>query len=123
MTTRFILSTLETLFNRPKLTRKFLLPKIDKYIYQQFVENDKKQRPEAVQQYKYKMMRGMLDTVLRNLERGYITPKVMSRVIDTFVQNALHHQTRETMEAFKKEHGTLTDTLFSDFAKRPAMAI
>jgi|GEM_PF-5970115 len=100
MTTRFIMSTLEKLFYHPKLTRKFLVPQIDTYIYQQFIENDKKHRPETVQEYKYKMMRGMLDTVLNNLERGCIKPRVMSRVIDTFVQNALHAQTRETMEEF-----------------------
>jgi len=82
-----------------------LVPVIRKYLHYQLVHDNPFGRPAQVQQHKYYLLKGMLGSVLRNLDKGYVDPEVMSRLIQTFVQNTVLHEDTNALEQFQERYG------------------
>ncbi len=70
----------------PKPIRNQLLKQFEKKLHADLVENEKNY-PKKVQEKKYQYLVAMLHSILRNIDKNYISPKVADRIISTLVKN------------------------------------
>ena len=89
-----------------KVSRNFLLRKLDSYLYSSIVENDQKNLQE-VQEKKYKFMKSMLQSAVRNVEKGYFSRTVFKRIIHVLVENSFLNKQKysDRLEEFKEQYG------------------
>ena len=106
----FVTSALTSIANHSRL-RHMLARRVDDYIYQKIVDEDKRDLV-SVRLRKYQFLSGLLARVRRNIERGYVSKQVMKRVIDAFVGNCLLPNPERTraMEAFHRQRGEYPPT-------------
>jgi len=89
-----------------KVSRNFLLKKLDSYLYSSIVENDQNNL-QQVQEKKYKFMRSMLRSAVRNVEKGYFSKAVFKRIIHVLVENSFLNRQKysDKLEEFNQHHG------------------
>jgi len=104
-------STLITLVNHKQL-RKILAKKIDDYIYKSIVDNDSEDLKEvAVKRYQF--LSAMLNCMIKNINRGYVSPEIIKKIVDVFVQNNLIREDQnytQAVETFKEKYGEYPPT-------------
>jgi MoaA/NifB/PqqE/SkfB family radical SAM enzyme len=102
----FIFSNvLQELVNN-KISRNYLLNKLDDYMYKSIVENDEKNLKE-VQEKKFHFMDSMLKSAVRNVDKGYFSKSVFKRLINVLVENSFLNRQNysDKLEDFKEKHG------------------
>jgi len=89
-----------------KASRNYLLKKIDNHLYNSIVDKDDRNLKE-VQEKKYHFMNSMLQSSLRNIEKGYFSKDVFKKLVQVLVENSiLNGQTySQKLEEFKNQHG------------------
>jgi len=92
--------------------RKLLAKKIDDYIHEALVENnDEDLKTVAIKRYQY--LSAMLHCLIKNIDRGYVSPQIISKIIDVFVQNNLlrgDDSYARSVEWYKNKYGELPPT-------------
>jgi len=95
-----------------KRIRKLLAKRIDDYVYDSIV-NDTSTDIKQVRIKRYQFLSAMLECVVRNIDRGYVSGDIISRVIDVFVQNNLvgtDDGRLSAAEQYKAKYGELPPT-------------
>jgi MoaA/NifB/PqqE/SkfB family radical SAM enzyme len=89
-----------------KVSRNFLLKKLDAYLYSSIVENENKTLRE-VQEKKYRFMNSMLKSAIRNVEKGYFSRAVFKRIIHVLVENSFLNRQKysDKLEEFNRQYG------------------
>ncbi len=100
-----IINTLMKLLMASGTVRRTLWKAVDAQIYKSSVNNNTKKRPLEVQKYKYYILRAMYRSVERNLDRGYISKEVATRLIHTLVKEAILRSAKDAQEKFKEKYG------------------
>jgi len=111
MKPEIISSTLKTMVNHKHL-RKLLEKKIDDYIYKSMV-NDDSDDLRQVQIKRYQFLSAMLHCVNRNIDKDYVSGKIIEKIVDVFVQNNLirkDHSCNQAVEEFEEKYGELPPT-------------
>jgi MoaA/NifB/PqqE/SkfB family radical SAM enzyme len=106
-----ISSTLKKMANHKHL-RKLLSKRIDDYIYKKIVLDDSEDL-RAVQIKRYQFLSSMLHCVIRNIDKGYISGKIIEKIVDVLVQNNLIREGQSYNQAiarFKAKYGELPPT-------------
>ena len=99
-------STLNKMVNHRRL-RKLLVKKADNYIYKSLVKEDN-QDLEKVKLKRYQFLSAMLYCIVKNINKGYVSPEIVRKIINVLVENNLIRQDRsyiQAMEEFEKEYG------------------
>jgi len=108
MKTQTIPSKLIKIVNQKHL-RKLLAKKIDNYIYKSIVDDDSEDL-QQVRLKKYQFLSAMMHSVIRNIDKGYVSKKVIRNVVDVFVRNSLVGESEnytQTVEKYKQKYGEL----------------
>jgi MoaA/NifB/PqqE/SkfB family radical SAM enzyme len=111
MKPQVILSTLNKMVNHRHL-RRLLARKFDDYIYKSLV-NDDSQDLKEVQLRRYQFLSAMLQCIIRNMNKGYVSREIVRKIIDVFVENNLIRQDQtyiHAVEGFKEKYGELPPT-------------
>jgi MoaA/NifB/PqqE/SkfB family radical SAM enzyme len=87
MKPELISPTLITMANHKHL-RRLLARRIDRYVYTAMVKNNIGDL-HKVQLKRYQFLSAMLHCVIKNMNRGYVSPEVIKKIVDVFVQNNL----------------------------------
>ena len=106
MKPEIVSSTLKKMVNH-KHIRKLLAKRIDDYIYRNMV-NDDSEDLRQVQIKRYQFLSAMLHCVNRNIDKGYVSGKIIEKIIDVLVQNNLirkDHSYNRAVEKFKGKYG------------------
>ena len=102
---RFIIGALTRLTGQPNL-RRWMAGKINGHIHRVLVDEDS-QNLRSVQEKKCEFMEAMLDSAIRNMERGRISRRVINRLIEVLVKNCLLGETgvrRDQIRAFEEKY-------------------
>ena len=111
MKPEIISSTLKKMVNHKHL-RKLLAKKIDDYLHKTIV-NEESDDLRQVQVKRYQFLSAMLHCLNRNVDRGYVSSKIMEKIVDVFVQNNLIRGDRsynQAVEEYKEKYGELPPT-------------
>jgi len=104
-------STLITLVNHKHL-RNILAKKIDDYIYKSIVDSDSEDLKEvAIKRYQF--LSAMLHCMIQNIDRGYVCPEIIKKIVNVFVQNNLIREDQsytQAVEKFKEKYGEYPPT-------------
>jgi len=84
-----------------KFLRPFLVKKLDKMLHKVIVE-DQKKNLKPVMQKKYEFFMTMLNCVLKNIDKGYISREATRKLIKAMVKNALGKDPKKIKEVEKK---------------------
>jgi len=84
-----------------KHLRRILTKKIDGYIYKSLV-NDASEDLRAVQEKRYQFLSAMLHCVVGNIDKGYVSDKIVRKIIDVLVRNNFTGENRTYYEVAKK---------------------
>jgi len=101
-----ISAALVTMVNQKHL-RKFLIKKIDKYIYKEMV-NDASEDLRPVQEKRYQFLSAMLHCMVRNIDKGYVSDNIVRKIIDVLVRNNFTCEDQsyyETAKRYKEKYG------------------
>lgn len=97
-----------------RLTRKFLLPKIEKQLYHN-ISSDQPEALDAVKQKKYEWGKALLASADRNLEKGIINSDVLKKISHVLITNAFHEDRktfRAELQDYKEKYGVEAPTFF-----------
>lgn len=111
MKAEFISTTLIKMINHRHI-RKLLKKKFDNYIYKSMVTDDLDDLREVAKR-RYQFLSAMLDGVMRNIDKGYVSREIIKKIVDVFVQNNLVREDQDyyrAVEAFKAKHGEYPPT-------------
>ncbi len=88
-------------------TRDFLLKQFEKKLYSAFVENNPNNRPKAVQEYKYYILRSLVLSALRSIDKGIFSREVLKRTVSTLAKGAFIKPKESKMaeKFFKEKYG------------------
>ncbi len=104
-------STLITMVNNKHL-RKILAKKVDDYIYKNIVDKDVEDLKEvAVKRYQF--LSAMLQCMVKNIDKGYVSPEIIRKIVDVFVLNNLISEDQnctQAIEKFKEKYGEYPPT-------------
>ncbi len=104
-----VLNGLNKIANQKQL-RKILAKQIDKYMYKNIVTNDT-ENLKNVQLKKFGFVSAMLHSVVKNMDKGYISKDVMKKLIEVLVINTLFNDSDnkhiDITNAFEKKYGQL----------------
>jgi len=104
-------STLIKMVNHKHL-RNMLTKKVDDYIYKNIVDKDTEDlREVAIKRYQF--LSAMLHCMINNINRGYISPEIIKKIVNVFVQNNLIRDDQiytQAVEKFKKKYGEYPPT-------------
>ncbi len=84
-----------------KPTRKLLAKKIDDYIYKSMV-SDASEDLQQVRLKRYQFLSAMLQCVVRNVDKGYVSKEFIKKIINVLVQNNLIGEDQSANQAVKK---------------------
>lgn len=89
-----------------KMSRNYLLKKLDSYMYDSIVEKNETTLNE-VQKKKYQFMNSMLKSSVRNVEKGYFSKNVFKRLVNVLVENSFLNKQKynDKLEDFKEQYG------------------
>jgi MoaA/NifB/PqqE/SkfB family radical SAM enzyme len=99
-------STLIKMVNHKHL-RKLLVKKADNYIYKSLVKNDMEDL-EKVKLKRYQFLSAMLHCVIKNIDKGHVSPEIVRKIIEVLVENNLIREGRsynQAMEEFEEQYG------------------
>ncbi len=85
--------------------RKVFLKKFESWLYDSIINGNSFQRPRKVQEDKFHLLRALLYSAERNIERGYFSKTVARRIIDNLVKGAFMHSGKDIEEKFKEKYG------------------
>jgi len=111
MKSEFISSTLLKMANHKHL-RKLLVRRLDEYIFKNMV-SDESADLRHVQTKRYQFLSAMLRCVFRNMDKGYVAPEVIKKIINVFVQNNLVREDQsynQAVETFRRKYGEMPPT-------------
>jgi MoaA/NifB/PqqE/SkfB family radical SAM enzyme len=111
MKPELISSRLKMMVNHKHL-RKLMARKMDDYLHKTIVNDESDDLPQ-VQVKRYQFLSAMLHCLNRNIDRGYVSGKIMKKIIDVFVQNNLIRGDRsynQAVEEYKEKYGELPPT-------------
>lgn len=111
MKPKVISSNLKMMVNHKHL-RKLLAKRIDNYIYKKIVSDDTEDLSQ-VRIKKYQFLSAMLHCLNRNIDKGYVSGKIMSKIVDVFVKNNLirdNQNYNQVIENYKKRYGEFPPT-------------
>ncbi|MGC9332159.1 MAG: radical SAM/SPASM domain-containing protein [Bacteroidales bacterium] len=97
-----------------KLTRKLLLPQIEKQLYDNVITNQP-EALDAVKQKKYEWGKALLASADRNLEKGIINRNVLKKLSNVLITNAFHEDKekfRAELKNYQEKHGVEVPTFF-----------
>ena len=106
MKTEAIPSRLIKMANHKHL-RKLLAKKMDNYIYEN-VANSNSEDLKKVALKRYQYLSAMLHCVIRSMDKGYVSPEIIRKIIDVLVENNLIREDQsytQTIEEFKERYG------------------
>ncbi len=106
-----ISSTLKKMVKHKHL-RKLLAGRIDESIYKTIV-NDQSEDLRGVQVKRYEFLSAMLHCIIKNTDKGYVSGRILSKIIDVFVQNNLVRADRgyeQAIKRYKAKYGELPPT-------------
>jgi len=90
-----------------KTARKILLKKLDKKIYEALITKESKKFPKAVQLKKYKWVKALLKQLFKNYDKGYISPQVAKKTLETLGQNFFSNnllEIKKIRKSFKNKY-------------------
>jgi len=111
MRSEVISSTLIKMVNHKQL-RKLLAKKMDDYIFKNMV-SDASEDLRQVQIRRYQYLSAMLRCVNASIDKGYVSPEIIKRIINVFVQNNLVGEDQDYSQAaenFKYKYGEYPPT-------------
>jgi len=111
MKSEVISSTLIKMVNHRQL-RKLLAKKMDDYIYKNMV-SDASEDLKQVQIRRYQYLSAMLRCVNASMDKGYVSPEIIKKIINVFVQNNLVGEDQDYSQAaenFKDKYGEYPPT-------------
>ncbi|MCJ7674213.1 MAG: radical SAM protein [Sedimentisphaerales bacterium] len=111
MRSEVISSTLIKMVNHKQL-RKLLAKKIDDYIYKNMVSDDSGDLRQ-VQIRRYQYLSAMLRCVNTSMDKGYVSPEIIKKIVNVFVQNNLVREDQsynQAVEKFKDKYGEYPPT-------------
>ncbi len=103
-----ISSTLNKMVKHKHL-RKLLARRIDDYICKGLV-NDQSDDLKQVQVKRYQYLSAMLHCMIRNIDKGYVSRRILNKIIDVLVQNNLvraDQSYEQAVEKYKEKYGEL----------------
>ncbi len=106
MRSEFISSTLIRMVNHKHL-RKLLAKRIDDYVYRSVV-NEESEDLKQVQIRRYQYLSAMLRCVNRGMDSGYVSPEIITKIVNVLVQNNLVREDQnytQAVERFKLKYG------------------
>jgi MoaA/NifB/PqqE/SkfB family radical SAM enzyme len=102
----YLIKSFETIFNN-KVGRKIFVHRLSKKLYKTIVENvDSEPRP--IRMRKYEWSNSLLHRAIINIDKGYISKKVLDNLVHVFIEGAFHSDRntyRQKLADFEKEHG------------------
>lgn len=87
------------------MTRKLLQTEFERRLHNKFLNDDTFGRPRRMQEDKFLILRALLRSALRNIDKGYFSRQVAGRAIDTLVKGAFMHEAEKAMRAYEKKYG------------------
>ncbi len=102
---RIFVSTLLKTIVGNKILRGIALKKFESWLYEDLIVKNPEERPIKVQEDKYIGLSALLHSVLRNMDKGYISKDVAFRMIDTLVKGAFLKGGREAERKFEEKYG------------------
>jgi len=106
MKSEALIPTFLKMVNHKRL-RRFFAKRIDDYIYRGLV-NGESEDLEAVQLRRYQYLSAMLQGIIKNMDKGYVSPEVIKKIINVFVENNLVRQDQsysQSVESYLDRHG------------------
>ncbi|MGM0649255.1 MAG: radical SAM/SPASM domain-containing protein [Bacteroidota bacterium] len=97
-----------------KMTRKLLLPQIEKELYNNLVSN-RENELDSVRQKKFEWGKALLAGADRNISKGYIHGDVLQRLSKVLITNAFHEDRdkfRSNLNLFREKYGVDAPTFF-----------
>jgi len=104
-------STLITMVTNKHL-RKLLAKKVDDYIFKNMV-NDESEDLKEVQIKRYQFLSAMLQCVINNINKGYVSAEIIRKIVNVLVQNNLIRDDQsytQAVEKFKDKYGEYPPT-------------
>ena len=95
-----ISSTLIKMVNHKHL-RKMFVKRADDYIYKSLVKEDKEDL-EHVKLKRFQFLSAMLHCVVRNVDKGNVSPQIIRKIVDVLVENNLICEDQSYIQAVKK---------------------
>ena len=111
MKPEIISSTLKQMVRHRHL-RKLLVGKIDEYLYKKIVL-DEMHDLKQVRLKRYQFLSAMLHCVYRNVEEGFVSDRIIEKIVDVLVENNLIREDqaiRQAMQKYEEEYGELPPT-------------
>ena len=106
-----ISSTLKKMTSHKHL-RKLLAKRIDDYLYKTIVKDDSEDlQPVRIKRYQF--LSAMLHCVNKNINKGYVSEKIIEKIVDVLVQNNLIREDQsynQSVEKFEEKYGELPPT-------------
>jgi MoaA/NifB/PqqE/SkfB family radical SAM enzyme len=87
MKPELISTTLKNMAKHKQL-RRLLAKRVDDFIEKSIV-NDESQDLREVQIRRYQFLSAMLHCMIRNIDKGYVSARIIERIVDVFVENNL----------------------------------
>ncbi len=88
-----------------KRTRKIFIKKFENWLHSSLIENNYMGRPIPVQEDKFLILRALLRSAERNIDRGYFSKDFAKRAIDTLVKGAFMKDAENVIKAFEEKYG------------------
>ncbi len=107
-----VISTTLKKMVKHKHIRRLLAKRIDDYIYKALVEDPSEDLME-VRVKRYEFLSAMLHCVTRNMDKGYVSDRIISRIVDVFVQNNLVRPDpayTQAVQRYEEKYGELPPT-------------
>ena len=95
-----ISSTLIKMVNHKHL-RKMFVKRADDYIYKSLVKEDKEDL-EHVKLKRFQFLSAMLHCVVRNVDKGNVSPEIIRKIVDVLVENNLICEDQSYIQAVEK---------------------
>jgi MoaA/NifB/PqqE/SkfB family radical SAM enzyme len=111
MKTEVLIPNLLKMINQRQL-RNILARKIDDYLYKKFVvENNEDLKMVGLR--KYQFLSAMLACVVKNIDKGYVSPKIIEKIADVLIENNFirgDSEYQRSIEKFQAKYGELPPT-------------
>ncbi|UCG56358.1 MAG: radical SAM protein [Phycisphaerales bacterium] len=95
-----------------KHIRKLLAKKIDDYLYRSMV-SDQSEDLEQVAVKRYQFLSAMLDCMVRNMDKGYVSAQIVKKIVSVLVENNLVREDpsyTQAMERYERRYGEAPPT-------------
>ncbi len=104
---KIVVNALNEIVNQKQI-RKILTKQLEKYIYKKTV-TENTENLKKIQLKKYEFISAMLQCVVRNVDKGYISKQVIKKLIEVLVVNTFYKDENEkpanAADVFEKKYG------------------